>query len=109
MSSICPVLLIGHGDFSDLRAALQARGVGLIVAPSLDDARSMLRNFRVDAIVAFADDVEADALVKFATPVLIVGAHGAAGENVTFASDTSALVRILPELLASEAAVRGAA
>jgi hypothetical protein len=38
-----------------------------------------------------------------------VGAHGAAGENVTFASDTSALVRILPELLASEAAVRGAA
>jgi len=108
MASIRPVLLIGTDDYSDLRAALQARGVGVIVATSLEDARSMLRHFCVDAIVA-ADPVDVRPLLTFAVPVVMVGDQMTTGQNITFAPDTTSLVRLLPELIVGDQSVRGAA
>lgn len=75
MLAIRPVLVVGMGDVSDLRAALQARGCGTMLAPTVDQACVMLRHFRVDAIVTFcARAEEVRALAKFRTPVMLVAA-----------------------------------
>jgi hypothetical protein len=73
MLSIRPVLVVGMGDVSDLRAALQAHGCGTMLAPTVDQACLMLRHFRVDAIVAVcARPEQVRALAKFRTPVVLV-------------------------------------
>jgi hypothetical protein len=102
MSSIRPVLVVGTGDFSDLRAVLQAHRFGAMVAPSVDQARLMLREFRVDAIISFfAGADEAAALTRFRTPVVLVGADpmpAFALECAAFVSDLD--ISLLPRVLA---------
>jgi hypothetical protein len=109
MSSIRPVLVVGTGDFSDLRAMLQAQRFGCMVAPSVDQARLMLREFRVDAIVSFfagGDDVAA--LTRFRTPVVLIGTEpmpAFAVECAAFVSehlDLSGLPRILARVVKGE-------
>ena len=51
MSAIRPVLIAGLGDHTALRAALRERGFGAMLAPNVQQATRLLRNFRVDVIV----------------------------------------------------------
>jgi DNA-binding LacI/PurR family transcriptional regulator len=75
MYSIHPVLVVGTGDFSDLRAVLQEHGFGTLVAPSVDQARLMLQQFRVDAIlILFPHPEDVKALAGLRTPLVLVGA-----------------------------------
>jgi hypothetical protein len=109
MSSIRPVLVVGTGDFSDLRAVLQAHRFGVMVAPSVDQARLMLREFRVDAIVSFfAGAEEVTTLTRFRTPLVLVGADpmpAYALECAAFVSehlDISLLPHILARVVTGE-------
>ena len=109
MSSIRPVLVVGTGDFSDLRAVLQAHRFGAMVAPSVDQARLMLREFRVDAIVSFfAGAEEVAALARLRMPVVLVGPDpmpAFAVECAAFVSehlDMSAVPRILARVVRGE-------
>jgi DNA-binding LacI/PurR family transcriptional regulator len=109
MLSIRPVLVVGAGDVSDLRAALQSRGCGTMLAPTADQAAEMLRQFRVDAIVAFAARAEElRALAKFRTPVVLVGAApqpSGEAKCAAFASDrldSPELARIVMRVLEGE-------
>ena len=103
MPAIRPVLVVGTGDFSDLRALLQAHRFGAMVAPSVDQARLMLREFRVDVIVSFfaaADEITT--LTRFRTPVVLIGRD----PMPAFAVDCAAFVSehldmsVLPRVLA---------
>lgn len=109
MFSIRPVLVVGTGDFSDLRAGLQAHRFGVMVAPSVDQARLMLREFRVDAIVSFfAGPEEVAALTRLRAPVVLVGSDpmpAFAVECAAFVSehvDISVLPRILARVVKGE-------
>lgn len=74
MSTIRPVLLVGAGDFSDLKAALQPHGFGCMVTASPAQARRMLEHFRVDAIVCVGTTAEGIAsLSDMETPVVLIG------------------------------------
>ena len=104
-----PVLVVGTGDFSDLRAMLQAHRFGAMVAPSVDRARLMLREFRVDVIVSFlASPEEVTALLRFRTPVVSVASDpmpGFALECAAFVSehlDIAVLPRILARVVSGE-------
>jgi hypothetical protein len=119
MRSISPVLLVGTGDFSELRAALRAHSFGTMVAPSFDEARLMLRNFRVDAIIAFvthADDLKR--VSTFRAPLVVVGDHGLPLDEVNCAayiaprSAASMMPRVLERVISGERGIyetRGAA
>jgi hypothetical protein len=103
------VLVVGTGDFSDLRAMLRAHRFGAMVAPSVDQARLMLREFRVDVIVSFiARPEDLAALVRFRTPVVLVAADpmpGFALECAAFVServDIAILPRVLARVVSGE-------
>ena len=119
MPSISPVLLVGTGDLSEFRAVLLAHGFGPMVAPSVDEARLMLRNFRVDAIITFvthADDLKR--LSTFRAPLVVIGDHALPLDDVNCAacmaswSAASMLTRVLERVISGERGIyetRGAA
>jgi hypothetical protein len=73
MPSIVPVLIVGTGEHRELAAALRARGLGPMLAPDVDQAVRLLRNFRVDVVISIR--VPADALPRLAerAPTIAVG------------------------------------
>jgi hypothetical protein len=119
MSKIRPVLVVGAGDFPGLGGALRAHGFGMIAAPTLEEARTMLRHFRVDAVVTFACDPEGlAALAPFHTPVVAVSSDASRSSALNCAAfvagpvELSALPGILRRVLGGERGqleVRGAA
>jgi hypothetical protein len=119
MFSIHPVLVVGTGDLSDLRAVLQAHGFGTLVAPSVDQARLMLQQFRVDAILSvFPDPEDLKALARLRTPLVFVGRDPAPAFAVNCAAfvsdgvDVSAIPRIVARVINGERGIyegRGAA
>jgi hypothetical protein len=109
MPALRPVLVVGTGDLSHVRVLLQAHRFGVMLAPSVDQARLMLREFRVDAIVSFfAGPDDAAALMRFRTPLVLVGADPMPGRGVDCAAfvsehvDTSILPRILTRVVKGE-------
>jgi hypothetical protein len=113
MLSIRPVLLVGTGDVSNLRAVLRAHGCGTMLAPSVDQACLMLRHFRVDAIVTYrsrADELRA--LAKFRTPLVLVSADAVPVSAVKCAAVASAslgsvqMAQIVMGVINSERAIR---
>jgi hypothetical protein len=109
MLSIRPVLVVGMGDVSDLRAALQALGCGTMLAPNVDQAGLMLRHFRVDAIVALGAGPEAlRALAKFRTPVVLVAREPQPARDAKCAAfacdrlDSAQVARIVTRVLGGE-------
>jgi hypothetical protein len=119
MSTIHPVLLVGTGDFSDLRVTLRAHGFGTLVAPTVDQARLMLQQFRVDAILSlFLEPEDLKALSRLRTPLVLVGADPGPASTVNCAAfvsedvDLSAIPRILARVVNGERGIyerRGAA
>jgi hypothetical protein len=73
MPSIRPVLVVGAGNHDDLVAALRAHGLGPLFASDLDHAIRLLRNFRVDAVLAEGIAAEGTRILAERAPTVVVG------------------------------------
>ena len=73
MPSIRPVLIVGAGDHSELAAALRARGLGPMLAPDVEQAARLLRNFRVDVAVGVRLPINAVRTLASRTLCIAIG------------------------------------
>ena len=73
MPSIRPALIVGAGDHTELAAALRARGLGPMLAPDVEQATRLLRNFRVDVMICVRLSKTAVRKLAERAPTVVIG------------------------------------